>query len=246
MSEIDSRNKRFEERDQELIRIAELVIAEHGVHGLSIDKIAARFDYSRPTIYQHFGNKADVVCAVATEVLRRQWRASEYAIARAQNSRERIAAVVVAFSAVSRYCPSLTALSVILHDRVMIEQVGEKRLERLTSLRRDGYERASEIVLEAMEAGDLPRHEDVASVILPVWAFMVGSSAAFADSLSDWRERTDDLVLSFYRGLQALLNGVGWQPIQTPEVALAAKAKIAGWVNEQIEADFEECLRVVG
>ncbi len=239
MSVSEHRQKRSDDRERELIRIAERVIAEHGCLGLSIDKIAARFEYSRPTIYQHFSNKADVLCAVATEVLEREWRACEHAIPLATNPRERILTTIIAFSTVTRHYPSFIALSAVFHDRLMMERVSMERRERLTALRAKIHAKAIRFVQEAIDAGNLPDSTDPMSVVLPIWTMMVGGSAVVADPLGDWHSRMEHPDEVCYRGLHTLLNGLGWQPIVSMEHADGTTEAIARRVLAQIESEFE-------
>ncbi|MEQ8769359.1 MAG: TetR/AcrR family transcriptional regulator [Phycisphaerales bacterium] len=238
MSLTDDKQRRSNDREQELIRIAEVVIAKHGFMGLSIDKIAARFELSRPTIYQHFGNKADVLCAVATEVLEREWRACEHAIPHTTTPRERILTTIVAFSTVTRRYPSMIALSAVLHDRLMMKRVSVERRERLSALRAKIHAKAVGFVRDAIDAGDLPADSDPASVMLPLWAMMVGGSAVVADPLGDWRSRVERPDEAYYRGVHTLLNGLGWRPIVELDQVDGVTEPIDRRVREQIEAEF--------
>lgn len=245
MSETDGRQRRFDEREGELIRIAEQVIAEHGCSGLSIDKIAARFEYSRPTIYQHFSNKADVLCAVATEVLYREWRACHHAIPLAVNSRERILTTAIAYSKVARAYPSSIALNAVHHDQLMMERVSENRRARLIEIREKIHAKASGFVQQAIDDGDLPDGAVTAHVLLPIWTMMMGGAAVVADPLGVWHTRTEDPERVYFRGLHALLNGIGWEPLVVADSAEHSTETIADRVKEWIASECDHIPQTV-
>lgn len=57
----DRKAKEREDRDNLILMIAQGILAEGGLQALSMQGIADRTDYSKGTIYQHYGCKEDVV-----------------------------------------------------------------------------------------------------------------------------------------------------------------------------------------
>lgn len=54
----------FARREQDILNVAESLMAEQGVRPISVDVIAARAGIGKGTIYKHFESKADVLIAI--------------------------------------------------------------------------------------------------------------------------------------------------------------------------------------
>lgn len=54
----------FVRREQDILNVAESLMAEQGVRTISVDVIAARAGIGKGTIYKHFESKADVLIAI--------------------------------------------------------------------------------------------------------------------------------------------------------------------------------------
>ena len=55
------------ERQAQILAIAQQLFATHGFHHISMDDIAARADVSKPILYRHFPSKLDLYLAVVDE-----------------------------------------------------------------------------------------------------------------------------------------------------------------------------------
>ncbi|GJM18370.1 MAG: hypothetical protein DHS20C14_05830 [Phycisphaeraceae bacterium] len=218
------------------MRIAEEVIAEHGCHALSIDKLASRFEYSRSTVYLHFDNKADVLCAVATAVLDRQFGACELILPEARNARERVLTVALVHAESVKRHPHVIMVNLMLYDRRMIEQANERRRAALYAQRSRAYAVAETLVHEATGAGHL-KTDAPASVLLPVWSMMLGGSAVLADPQGIWRERLASPDQAVFDGANALLDGLGWGPLSNTCNCEQARADIQMRIDERIPAE---------
>ena len=55
------RRARFDERDRRIREVAQRLLVERGLHGFSMDDVAAAIDYSKGTVYQHYQSKEDAL-----------------------------------------------------------------------------------------------------------------------------------------------------------------------------------------
>src|SRR5262245_65381446 len=55
--------RRFQERDRRIREAAQRLLLERGLHGFSMDDVAAAIDYSKGTVYLHYTNKEDALFA---------------------------------------------------------------------------------------------------------------------------------------------------------------------------------------
>ncbi|GAB2681209.1 TetR/AcrR family transcriptional regulator [Thalassiella azotivora] len=62
------------EREEQILRVAEEVFAERGVHAASMDEIAARVGVTKPVLYGYFGSKDGLLVACVVRC-RQQLRA---------------------------------------------------------------------------------------------------------------------------------------------------------------------------
>lgn len=67
MSTKERRERERAELREKIIKAAEELFAEDGYKNISMRKISAKIDYSLPTIYQYFKNKADILFYIYQE-----------------------------------------------------------------------------------------------------------------------------------------------------------------------------------
>lgn len=61
--------RRKSEAHERIIEAASVLFIERGARAVSMDEIAARADIARRTLFNHFGTKDELLCAVASPIL---------------------------------------------------------------------------------------------------------------------------------------------------------------------------------
>ena len=64
MAIADRRARERAERERLIIEHADDLLGRHGYHGLNLDELAERIEYSKATIYNHYESKDDLVINV--------------------------------------------------------------------------------------------------------------------------------------------------------------------------------------
>lgn len=235
MAVSDRRQRQFEQREADLLAIAQSVVADHGCHALSIDKVAARFEYSRATVYLHFDNKADVLTALAAKALEHQFGACERALLQPWRTRERLLSILVIHAESIRLRPHLIGVNQLLYDRRLIDEANPARREELAKQRARAYALAEALVREAWSCGDLtpPPRPEPAAVLLPVWSLIVGGGTILADPAGVWRSRLGDPHPVLLQGFHDLLDGMSWRPLSDDWDYHASAARILGLVRSE-------------
>lgn len=235
MTASDRRQRQFEQREADLLAIAECVVAEHGCHALSIDKLAARFEYSRATVYLHFDNKADVLTALAAKALEHQFGACERALAQPWRTRERLLSILVIHAESIRRRPHLITVNQLLYDRRLIDEASPARRDELSNQRARAYALAEALVREAWSCGDLtpPPSPEPAAVLLPAWSLIVGGGTILADPAGVWRSRLGDPLPTLLRGFHDLLDGMAWCPRSADWDYPASAARIQALIETE-------------
>lgn len=87
--------KRQTRSRENLLKAAAELFYESGIHASSVDSVVARAGVAKPTFYQHFSSKADLVTAVMALRSDNWNQAMEHQIAQAETDEGRLLAVFV-------------------------------------------------------------------------------------------------------------------------------------------------------
>ena len=97
MSTLTRKERNFLDREQELIDLALDIMHEDGFAGLTMDKLTARSDFSKGTIYNLFTCKEDVQSAVGVTYLKELESLFSRAMAFSGNTPERLLEIHYAY-----------------------------------------------------------------------------------------------------------------------------------------------------
>ncbi len=99
-----------ENRDKLILTVAQQMLAEGGLSALSMQGIADRTDYSKGTIYQHYGCKEDVVARMVLGCGQKLVGYIKAALAKGGSSREKVVLVSSVFFMNTQMEPVLSRL----------------------------------------------------------------------------------------------------------------------------------------
>src|SRR5688572_31489441 len=91
----ERKERRFQDRDRRIREEAQRLLLERGLHGFSMDDVAAANDYSKGTVYQHYTNKEDALVASCADSCGEMAKAFEAAAAGAASTRARMLAIML-------------------------------------------------------------------------------------------------------------------------------------------------------
>ncbi|MBY4677910.1 TetR/AcrR family transcriptional regulator [Marinobacterium arenosum] len=205
------------EREEQLLDIAQQVVASEGFAGLTMDKIANRSDYSKGTVYNHFGSKEDLLCALSCRSQNRILDLFERARSYPGSSRERMMAIGFAYQLFARLEPDLFLTVLTAKTPAVMEKALPDRMQRVAELDARLVANCDALVQEALAAGDLqPRPGvNVAAVTFSAWATAFGTIALQEiASFTLGVQRLDQDMALFFNG-SVVLDGLGWQPLSS-------------------------------
>ena len=214
------KEKRYQEREAQILRVARSLLQEDGFAELTMDRIADAINYLKAVVYQHFPCKEEIVLALAVQTALIRLKLYERVDQFAANPRERAIAHGEA--------------TVVLLDHLQCEMlIGTNTLSSKTSeARQDLYHRALRrmivagrlIVEDAVAEGDLtlPEGLNPQAFSFSLWTSVFGGFAL----LNIGTNLTDPLTSSGGRGTpenvhlvrmcgRALLDAYGWRPLST-------------------------------
>lgn len=152
-----------------LLAIAAELLAEDGVHALSLRKMAKRAGVSHNAPYMHFADKEAVLAAIAEEGFRLLTIDVESAISQAENStRQKLIAASQAYVNFALNHPN--------HLQVMFRPVDVAKAPNLLGVSKASLNRLFELVKSGQEQGELGT-ADTYEMTKAIWAMVHGVSA---------------------------------------------------------------------
>lgn len=210
----DRRERRFRERDRRIRDAAQHLLLERGLHGFSMEDVAAAIDYSKGTVYQHYTSKEDALVASCADSCGELAGAFEAAAAAPSDPRARMLAIAEAYCAFVRD-RSVTFRSIpLIHTPAVMEKARPERLRAMEAARGRCLTACEGIVREAVARGDLVlaaglKPEDLT---FGLWALMFGAFL-LAELHRPGPEVPTDPVAAIRACWRAQMDGLGWQPV---------------------------------
>jgi AcrR family transcriptional regulator len=183
-----------------LLTIATELLAEDGVHSLSLRKIAQRAGVSHNAPYMHFADKEAVLAAIAEEGFRLLSVEVESAIAQANTTRSRLIAASNAYVNFALNYPN--------HVQVMFCPYDAEKYPRFLEASQASLNCLFELVKAGQESGEL-KAGDLQSMTKAIWAMVHGvatlSIAYQTNILLPGKISTEETISVF---IDCLLNGL--------------------------------------
>ena len=214
------KEKRYQEREAQILRVARSLLRERGFAELTMDRIADAINYSKAVVYQHFPCKEEIILALAMQTAFIRLKLYERVDQFAANPRERVIAHGEA--------------TVVLLDHLQCEMlIGTNALSSKTSeARLDLYQHALRrmivagalIVEDAVAEGDLTLPEDLnpQTFSFGLWTAVFGGFALLntgtnliAHLTSPGGGGTPENVHLVRMYGRTLLDAYGWRPLST-------------------------------
>jgi AcrR family transcriptional regulator len=191
-----------DDRARQLVEVAEVVIAERGIHAAAMDEIADRAGVTKPVVYDHFGSKDGLVAAV---VLRAGAQLAETVLSAVEGAADPEHALADGVSAYfhfmadrqSSWAALLTGTATSSAAAAALEQVRDQQAELIAGL-----------VSDDVPDCDLPRARLYAQVVIGACERLatrpVGDSSP---TITDLTRHVMDVIWTGFRGVR---DGQRW------------------------------------
>lgn len=234
----ERRARELAAREELFLDAARQLIEKDGLLNLQMSRIPEMCDYAVGTFYQHFGCKEDLLVTLAAanskiqlEIFRKilEWQAP---------TRDRMLAMAIADVLFVREYPEHYRITQLAFTQAVWAAASpERRADALQAGRPIG-DMVNALVQEAIDSGDIDAQGlNPSELALPVWSMTVGMHAFSSTEGLLEQYKINDSVNLVARHLQALLNGLGWQPLfelSRPE-ALEEKMK---WLHNEVLHEY--------
>ncbi|PKM22021.1 MAG: TetR family transcriptional regulator [Gammaproteobacteria bacterium HGW-Gammaproteobacteria-14] len=234
----ERKERQLAEREQLFLDAAREQILQDGLLGLQMAKVARACDYATGTLYQHFASKEDLLVAICGDLVEKRveifnrlprWKAP---------SRERILGIAVGDIIFAHHYPEHFKLAQFVFTEVVWQAASPKRRSQLLETSRPMGEAVRQIIDDAVAAGDLDTHgRPVFEMTLGQWTMTLGMhNLVHAEGVLELYNLHDPYRI-LLRQLNALLNGLGWQPLMDP-FDEAALEQLVTRIQREVFADL--------
>ncbi|MCR9291850.1 MAG: TetR/AcrR family transcriptional regulator [bacterium] len=233
------KQREIQEREQQILALARAILVREGYQALSMDRLAAEMEYAKGTIYNHFPNKEEIVAALALKSLEKRRKMFERAALLAQGSRKRMTAIGCACDIYASECCEHFAVEQMLRISAIWEKSSQTRQKLIQQCEFRSMSIVAGIVRDAQAAGDLklPVGLSAEEFVFGFWSLTYGSHALISSSPSLAEIGIENPVRSIRYHGWTLMNGFGWQPLETFEQTEAWTAELAEGIVKHAHED---------
>ncbi len=214
MIQLTPKQEEIKLREQRILDVARSVLIQHGYHGLSMERIAAKVEYSKGTIYNHFANKEEIIVALAIETVGRRLEMFKQAAQFRGASRFRMLAIGQAAEKFVRDYADFFTLEQILQLPSVRQKISQQRQHEINSIEVRCMDIVAGIVRDAVAAEDLVLGPDVTpeKLVFGIWSLTSGGFAIAARSGTLPHLGLDNPFELVHHHTAALMDGFGWAP----------------------------------
>lgn len=215
MVQLSRKQREIEQREALILDVARGLLIEEGYLGLRMDHIAARIEYSKGTIYQHFPNKEEIILALANQALLKRSALFSLAVTLRKQSRERMAAVGAAAELFVEHFPHFFQVEQIMRINSVWEKTSENRQKVMRSCETRCVATIGGVVRDAVAQGDLvlPDRCSPEDIVFGLWSINIGAFAILSSSDSLTELGIQDPVFALRANINQMLDGYAWKPL---------------------------------
>ncbi len=196
-------NERLQ-RDELILSVAQQLLIEKGLQGLSMQGIANNTQYSKGTIYQHYRGKEDVVAKLVIRCGERLIKMIDLALEQGNSIRHKIVLVSAAFFVNAQVQPETAILvAKVKSEDFQIKLSQEHQLE-LKALDDEVLRRVIALFSQGTEFND----EKVRDAAFGWWAMKWGVHDVLSNTWDMSRLGFSDPIAFFFRSLCIYLDGL--------------------------------------
>ncbi len=214
----DRKQKEREAREANWLRLAQDMLLEEGYLGLTMDKLAKATGYAKGTLYLHFKNKEDLICALLRDFQVRRMELFDRVHGLDLPHRAQLAAIGLAAEVFPLAYPEHARIEPVLKTNSLRSKASPERLQDLEAIELFCFTRVLDTVQAAVDAGELTMqaHETPEQLVMALWGMHVGLNVlrdTTAHLTAACKPTTAPPHAALFPIAQRLLDGYGWRPL---------------------------------
>ncbi len=215
MSTTQRKARETKQRELQILAAARQLLLERGYLGLTMDRVAEKIEYSKGTVYQHFGSKEDLLAALEVQTMDERIAMFQRAATFSGRPRERLAAIGIAEELFVQLKPEHFRCSQIINSGAFQAKMDEKTVSGIRSREMRCSETVEGILRDAIAQGDLKLPEGMgpSELSLTLWSLYIGFFTLVEGSIPFDQFGVQDPIAMLRRSSHLLLDGYGFQPL---------------------------------
>lgn len=205
------------EREQLILDTAQIILRNEGLHSLTMDRVATEIEYSKGTVYNHFGSKEEIIagisCRCVANLIEMFTRAKNYH----GNHRERIAAIGIAHSLYTQLHPDELQNMQIIKTTAIREKIPLEKQNNLLLLEQKITDIVISIINDALRSGDIPKQQKFVpdGIFLGLWSMGFGSNLLHVSDIPFDKLGIQPPLEMMWVNSHKLLDSYQWQPLSS-------------------------------
>lgn len=214
------------DREQRIFGVVRELLPRVGAQGLTMDKVAAKVDFSKGTLYNHFKSVEDLLLAFLTAEFEAHQAWFERAALFRGRARERFLALALAAQLADQElgCDEMPP-TFIADDQVFAKASAETR-ERFQEAHRATFAIFTGVVRDGIAAGDLPASVSPELVSTAGWSLFMGAAELYRARLIYVDASPEVFGAATQQMFLHLLDGFGWKPLSTEHDYIATISRV--------------------
>ncbi|MFO7975892.1 MAG: helix-turn-helix domain-containing protein [Candidatus Hydrogenedentota bacterium] len=209
------KERELRDREELFLQVARRLLIERGFHGLTMDRIAQETDYSKGTIYLHFGCKEELILELGKRSRKQRLDLIARGAGFEGRPRERVVAVGVGLEIHARLHPDDVRIWEIMNAESIIEKIPADRQRDLKASDIAVTDILIGLVSDAVACGDLNLGpgDSAEELTFGLWAITDGGFAAIHGGGPLEHLNLRDPYRTIFKSCHILGDGYGWRPL---------------------------------
>ena len=214
-------NRRQQERDAReasFLATAQDILLSDGYLGLTMDKLAVATGYAKGTLYLHFANKEDLICALLAQFQSRRLELLDRVADLDLRPRAKMMCFGLAAELFTRAYPENARIEPMLKISSLRNKATTERVAKLAALEARCFASVLAAAQAGQAAGDLVLREGEGpeGLVFGLWAMHVGANVLQSLEAGSCPVQGVELGLPALSPIaQRLLDGYAWKPLST-------------------------------
>ncbi len=214
------KQREWQQREQLILDTAQQLLQQHGLQGLTMERVASEIEYSRGTVYNHFASKEEIVNGIGircmqtlTEMFR---RAQHYP----GGQRDRLAALSLAHSLYAQLHPVEMQNMQLLKSPDIRNKISPQKQQALLQMEQEITGIALDIVRTAIAEGELPPSQPAVpesmvpdTIVMGLWSMGYGSNLLHLSGIPFTELGMQQPLDMMWLNTHKLLDSYQWQPL---------------------------------
>lgn len=200
-------------READLLHISRRIILEHGVQGLTMDRLAAATPYSKGTVYQHFTSREDILGALCISMCELRLGMFDRASRFAGSSRERAIAAHKGHGLLFQLHRELWEAEQLISQTHLRAKLSPEHRASFDAINGSCLNAYMGIIRDGISSGELKPPYDLTpeQILIGVMGSSRGLYGIWASDspVQSWVNNSTEL---HFKLVNALYDGYGWRP----------------------------------